>query len=80
MTLWKAVCNASEHSLFLRLGGLRANARTCLVSFTDTEGIGHSVEVTGSSLYEAALLATAQFRNCEFTANAPASHPTDRSH
>jgi hypothetical protein len=29
------------------------------------------VEVTGSSLYEAAILALAQFRSCGFTANAP---------
>ena len=29
------------------------------------------MEVTGSSLYEAAILALAQFRSCGFTANAP---------
>ena len=46
-------------------------ARTCLVSFTDSEGIRHSVEVTAGTLYEAAVLAIAQFRNCGFTANAP---------
>jgi hypothetical protein len=43
----------------------------CLVSFTDSETIRHSVEVTASTLYEAAVLAIAQFRNCGFTANAP---------
>jgi len=46
-------------------------ARTCLVSFTDSENIRHSVEVTASTLYEAAVMAIAQFRNCGFTANAP---------
>jgi hypothetical protein len=46
-------------------------ARTCLVSFTDSEGIRHSVEVTASTLYEAAALAIAEFRRCGFTANAP---------
>jgi hypothetical protein len=39
-------------------------ARTCLVSFTDSENIGHSVEVVASTLYEAAVLAIAQFRSC----------------
>ena len=46
-------------------------ARTCLVSFTDSEGIKHSVEVTASTLYEAAVLAMAEFRRCGFTSNAP---------
>ena len=48
-----------------------STARTCLVSFTDSEGIRHSVEVTASTLYEAAVLAISQFRSCGFTANAP---------
>jgi hypothetical protein len=43
----------------------------CLVSFTDSEGIRHSVEVVASTLYEATVLAMAQFRNCGFTVNAP---------
>ena len=46
-------------------------ARTCIVSFADSEGIRHSVEVTASTLYEAAALAIAEFRRCGFTANAP---------
>ena len=37
-------------------------ARTCAVSFADSEGITHSVEVSASSLYEAAVLALAEFR------------------
>jgi hypothetical protein len=48
-----------------------STARTCLVSFTDSEGIRHSVEITASTLYEAAVLAIAQFRRCGFTENAP---------
>ena len=46
-------------------------ARTCVVSFTDSENIRHSVEVAATTLYEAAILAIAQFRNCGFTSNAP---------
>ena len=45
--------------------------RTCLVSFTDTNGIRHAVEVAASTLYEAATLAIAEFRRCGFTENAP---------
>jgi len=46
-------------------------ARTCQVSFTDTENIRHGVEVSASTLYEAAVLAIAEFRRCGFTSNAP---------
>lgn len=46
-------------------------ARTCLVSFTDTENIRHAVEVSAATLYEAAVLAMAEFRRCGFTVNAP---------
>lgn len=37
-------------------------ARTCFVSFTDCEGIEHSVRVPAESLYEAAVEAMAAFR------------------
>jgi hypothetical protein len=46
-------------------------ARTCVVSFADSEGIRHSVEVTATTLYEAAALAVNEFRRCGFTSNAP---------
>jgi hypothetical protein len=46
-------------------------SRTCLVSFTDSEGIRHAVEVAANSLYEAAALAIGEFRRCGFTADAP---------
>ena len=46
-------------------------ACTCLVSFTDSEGIRHSVEVTARTLYEAAALAIGEFRRCGFTSDAP---------
>jgi len=46
-------------------------ARTCLLSFTDSNGIRHAVEVAASTLYEAATLAIAEFRSCGFTADAP---------
>ena len=37
-------------------------SRTCRVSFTDSEGIEHSVQVPAESLYEAAVEAMAAFR------------------
>jgi hypothetical protein len=42
-----------------------------LVSFADSEGIRHAVEVAASSLCEAAVLAIAHFRRCGFTVDAP---------
>jgi hypothetical protein len=51
--------------------GAHATARTCLVSFTDSENIRHGVEVVASTLYEAATLAMAEFQSCGFTENAP---------
>jgi hypothetical protein len=41
--------------------------RQCRVSFTDTEGITHSTEVTAETLYEAAALALAEFHRFGFT-------------
>ena len=40
---------------------------TCIVSYVDTSGIRHSVEVEAESLYEAAVLAIKVFRqhDCE---------------
>jgi len=43
------------------------NVQTCRVSFTDSEGISHAVEVSASTLYEAAALAIGAFRRCGFT-------------
>jgi hypothetical protein len=37
-------------------------ARTCNVSFTGTDNIVHAVEVSADTLYEAAVLALAEFR------------------
>ena len=39
-----------------------AQPRICIVSFTDPEGISHSVEVPAATLYEAAVFAVAEFR------------------
>jgi len=39
----------------------------CRVSFTDIEGIPHSVEVQAESLYEAVALAVAEFRTDNLT-------------
>ena len=40
--------------------------RTCLVSFTDSGGIEHSIRVPAESLFEAAVEAMAAFRRCGF--------------
>jgi hypothetical protein len=37
-----------------------------VVSFTDSEGITHSVSVTASSLFEAAAIGLAEFGRCGF--------------
>ena len=36
--------------------------RTCVVSFTDLDGVRHTTEVTAESLYEAACLAVRAFK------------------
>lgn len=43
-----------------------ANLRSCLVSFTDTEGVEHAIRVPAESLYEAAIEAMAAFRRGAF--------------
>jgi hypothetical protein len=40
--------------------------RTCTVSFTDTRGIKHSVDVTADSLFEAAVLGVKVLRAGEW--------------
>jgi hypothetical protein len=45
--------------------------RMCRVSFTDTEGMTHSVKVTAASLFEAAALGLAEFRRCAMMDAAP---------
>ena len=40
----------------------------CRVSFTDSEGIPHAVEIQAESLYEAVALAVAEFRADDLTA------------
>jgi hypothetical protein len=47
--------------------------RTCRVSFQDTEGIAHSVEVTAQSLFEAAVPAIKAFRAAEWMTSGPGS-------
>jgi hypothetical protein len=41
-------------------------ARSCRVSFVDSEGIEHAVEVVAASLYEAAVMTMVEFRRCGF--------------
>ena len=41
-------------------------SRSCRVSFTDSEGLEHAIEVGAASVYEAAVLALAEFRRCGF--------------
>ena len=40
--------------------------KSCKVAFTDGAGVTHSVSVVASSLYEAAVLALAEFKRCGF--------------
>jgi hypothetical protein len=56
------------------------NVRSCLVSFTDLEGIEHSVRIPAESLYEAAIEAMAAFRRGAFAEMAfgPATRLTVR--
>ena len=44
----------------------------CRVSYTDSEGITHAVEVDAVSLYEAVALAAAEFRQDEIITDGPA--------
>ena len=66
----------SKHKDYPKANGLFAvsspiilyvpTARSCSVSFTDSEGITHSVEITASTLFEAAVVAMAEFRQHGF--------------
>ena len=47
--------------------------KTCTVSFQDSDGVRHSVEVGGETLYEAAVLALRAFREHD-CAPGPAAH------
>jgi hypothetical protein len=40
--------------------------QVCVVSFADSEGIEHAVQVSAASLYEAAVTAMAEFRRGGF--------------
>jgi len=42
-------------------------SRACVVSFTDGEGIRHSVEVAAGSLYEAVAMGLAEFQRGKFS-------------
>jgi hypothetical protein len=41
--------------------------RRCRVLFTDMAGVTHTADVTGESLYEAAVAAIAEFKKCGFS-------------
>ena len=49
--------------LFFAYAGFVANTQTCRVSFTDSEGIMHAVQVPAASLFEAAALAVSSSRD-----------------
>jgi hypothetical protein len=59
----------SEHDI-LPLVGTR---KTCTVSFQDSDGVRHAVEVGAETLYEAAVLALKSFREHD-CAPGPAAH------
>jgi hypothetical protein len=43
----------------------------CRVSYTDTEGLAHAIDVEAESLYEAVALAVAEFRHDELNQSMP---------
>lgn len=45
----------------------------CRVSYIDTDGLAHAVDVEAESLYEAVALAVAEFRDDELNQSAPAA-------
>jgi hypothetical protein len=47
--------------------------KRCRVSFTDSDGVEHTVEVEAGSLYEAVGLAIDRFRRCEHVKYEPAA-------
>ena len=49
------------------------NRKTCTVSFQDSDGVRHAVEVGAETLYEAAVLALKSFREHD-CAPGPAAH------
>ena len=51
-------------------------SRRCRVSFTDAERVEHAVEVSAATLYEACVLALAEFRRVGFVdVFGPATQP-----
>jgi hypothetical protein len=44
----------------------------CRVSFTDSEGVLHGIDVDAESLYEAVAIAVAQFRDDDVSPSSPA--------
>jgi hypothetical protein len=47
-------------------------ASRCRVSYSDSDGVTHAVEVEADSLYEAVALAVAEFRQDEILTTTPA--------
>jgi len=55
--------------------------RPCSVSFTDADGITHSVAITATTLYEAAVLGLAEFRRLRIRrGDAWSGDEADRAH
>jgi hypothetical protein len=50
---------------------LAVSTKTCLVHFTDLQGLRHTTEVTAESLYEAAALAFQAFKKAELMDQMP---------
>ena len=66
----RAACRVAI-SLLFAYAGIVPNVQICRVSFTDTEGMTHSVRLTAASLYEAAALGLAESRKCAMMDAAP---------
>src|SRR5271157_1839331 len=59
-----------KKSEYVDIIGAMALSR-CRVSYTDADGVVHSVEVDADSLYEAVALAVAEFRQGEIITEVP---------
>lgn len=58
----ESTCNFSTVVRFSFAYTVFVGQRICTVSFTDSDGISHAVDVTAATLYEAAVFAVAEFR------------------
>ena len=67
----KAIRLHREHGEEKAKYDILCRVKRCRVSFVDTDGLEHAVELDARSLYEAVGLAIDRFRRCEYVAYDP---------